>query len=130
MKLRDPVRKKSRRTLIYYLNIKDSKKEIGKLADISLNGILMFSEDKLESEYRGRIIIESSSSPKLAEDLVLTVENRWTRKDKSTGLYYHGMEIIDNSPELEKKISHLIDNIGFSDGMKKVRQGLFFPDFF
>ncbi|MDC7219017.1 MAG: hypothetical protein PQJ59_03690 [Spirochaetales bacterium] len=100
------------------------------MADISLNGILMLSEKRLNREYKGRIRIQSSRLPRLEKNLILTVENRWSKRDKSTGLYYHGMEILNSNRDLEKDISLLIDNIGFSDGMKKVRHGLFFPDFF
>ncbi len=125
------MRQNTRRTLIYYLNIKDSRQDIGKLADISLTGLLVFSEDESVSrDYKGTVTIESSSLPQLSSDLTMDIETRWLRRDKSTGLYYYGMEIMNKSPELEKDIKLLVKSIGFSDGLKKVHQGLFFPDFF
>ncbi|MDC7124252.1 MAG: PilZ domain-containing protein [Spirochaetales bacterium] len=123
----------TRRNLIYYLDIVDIKtgNKLGKIADISLNGLLVLSEEAIESGFSGSIGVVYPLENFLSEPFPpMEAEIKWQRTEKKTGLIYYGMEITNTSVELEKMIAMLIGKIGFSDGEKKARRGLFSQDFY
>lgn len=127
------MRETKRRNLVYYLDVKDTKSGeiIGKLADISLNGVLILSEDPIEQNFKGTIEILMPFEGFLDTRIPrIEVVRRWGKKNKTTDYFYFGLEITNSSIELEKAISILIAKIGFSDGEKKARRGLFSQDFY
>ncbi len=129
----DTVREIKRRNLVYYLDIEDTEtgNMIGKLADISSNGVLLLAEQPIDSGFKGTIEIKIPFEGFISVPLPpITVETRWNKQDRKTGHHYYGMEFTGKTLELEKAVAVLIAKIGFSDGEKKARRGLFSEDFY
>ena len=127
------MREIKRRNLVYYLDIADAEsgEPMGKLADISLNGVLVLSETPIKTDYKGKLKILMPFDGFMTVPIPpVPVEKRWGKRDKKTDYYYYGMEITETDIKLEKAISSLIAKIGFSDGEKKARRGLFSQDFY
>jgi len=127
------MRKETRRTLIYYLDVinEANNSVIGKLADITLNGLLILSDDPLPKGLSGTFSIKMP--PGLAyknHNLLINGKIKWIKQDEKTTLYYSGLEFSNMNLELEKLIKALINRIGFSDGTKKIHTGLFDPEFY
>ncbi|MEA1911888.1 MAG: PilZ domain-containing protein [Spirochaetota bacterium] len=127
------MRKETRRTLIYYLDIICASEGsiIGKLADITLNGLLILSDDPIKIGLSGTFLIKMP--PGLINensDMEIDGEIKWVKQDTKTSLYYSGMEFTNNNQNIEKDIHALISRIGFSDGTKTIHTGHFDPKFY
>lgn len=127
------MRKETRRTLIYYLDIINNADNsiIGKLADITLSGLLILSDNPLPNGLSGTFSIKMPPGPAYENhNLLIDGKIKWIKQDKNTTLYYSGLEFSNKDLDLEKLIKALINRIGFSDGTKKIHTGLFNPEFY
>ena len=114
-----------RRTIFYYLTIlhRESREEIGKLGDISKDGVLVITQD-LDTLRSGRlpidIVLPAALKP-TQKVLSVDIEARWTKRDSNPRYYLVGCE-ISSAPEQQEIIEELIDMYAFSDGYKDLRR--------
>ena len=103
--------------LIYYLRIfdLDSGINIGHLVDITTQGIMMISEEKIPTDKA------YSFSMKLPEIITGRAEINfranclWSKKDFNPDFYVSGFKIKEISPEEIKIITALINSYGFKN---------------
>lgn len=110
-------RKLKRRHIIYYLRIFDQKtgQLIGHLVDITAEGIMVISENPLETDkdYALRITLPSEITGK--KELNFNAHAIWCKKDINPDFYDTGYQLIDVEPEDVRAIEWLVTRFGFRD---------------
>lgn len=121
--MKESHRGQIRRTLMIYLDCIDTatSREVGKIVDITCQGMLLMSNTPLEKGVTGEYRLEL---PKLAafkeKNLSVQASCRWIRPAESPDLYYMGLLFTKESSDLEEVVNLLVEHIGFSDGQKKI----------
>jgi len=118
------LRTEARRTLYYYLdviNLKDRSK-VGVLANLTLRGCLILSETPYEEGTQLLLQIKLPRGGGLEEER-LRVKGivRWLKKETNRHLYSMGFLFLKKEQRTDLVVERLIDHIGFSDGIKKIR---------
>jgi hypothetical protein len=112
-------RKLQRRDLISYLRVygEDPGKPIGHLVDITTEGIMLISEDPIETGrvFRLRMVLPAEIDGK--REVLLTAESRWCSEDENPAFYDTGFRLTEFSPEQTKIIEHLIQNYCFKESL-------------
>ncbi len=112
-------RKEDRRHLIYYLRVLDqnTKEEIGRVVDITPNGVLLISKEKFENKSEIAIQIELGNElfEKMNGHLDLTVQCRWSKPDINPNYFVNGFVFLGHTKRETKLIDALVDLIGFRD---------------
>ncbi len=118
MREKNDKRSSIRRHVFYYLNIfnKDGNEKIGWLGDISENGIMIISRNKLPLNEAFYIMIELPKNEPFNEQKVpLEIKLRWMKQDINPLYFNHG-GIITYFPIITKKVVRaLIHFYGFLD---------------
>jgi hypothetical protein len=108
-------RKHKRVNLIYYLEIYDNRtdKHLGNLVDITPEGLMMISEEKMEdgAEFHLRILLPESSYGK--KSISFKANSCWTKRDVNPTFFASGYQIVDIGPIETRTITSLIDNFAF-----------------
>jgi len=121
--LNEKNRNRIRRSLMFYLDCIDTSTslEIGKVIDITYDGLLILSEHAMKTEvakdYR---IILPSIEPFKELKIKTRAICRWSRREDTRDLYYNGLEILEKSADFNKTVDLLVEKIGFSNGQKKI----------
>jgi len=127
----DNSRKMIRRSLLFYLTIRnaDTEQPIGELGDLTEKGLLIISEDLLDQGAKMETLLDMPKGPSYPkEPLPLSIEVQWSRKDPDNPeLYLAGCRIVE--VQKQEVISLLIEKIGFSHGQRKVFFDEVEPDF-
>ena len=116
-------RDKIRRSLMIYLDCINTSTnlEIGKIIDITYEGMLLISEKPLTINTSGnfKIILPLMEQFK---DLKIEAKSvcRWNSKEELRELYYIGMEFLEKSDNFDSIVDLLVNKIGFSDGQKRI----------
>jgi hypothetical protein len=110
-------RKQQRRHLIYYLKILNSDENIliGHVIDITTEGLMMLSEQRIEHGEVLNVTLEMPQDLKI-EPLHLTMQCMWSRPDVNPEYQASGYLFVDHSDTARKTIQRLISSIGFSGG--------------
>lgn len=115
MSLFQQKRKQARKSLMYYLEVidMDSNQLLGRLVDVTTNGLLMVGESELAANTRYRISI--TLPEKLADKETITLNARCVRsqKDPHSRYYYSGLQFEKVDPDDADIIDLLITRYEF-----------------
>ncbi len=121
----DEKRSSERRTIFYYLSVlrEDGSTELGKLCDISENGVLLITDspEELKNEPITALIILPPQLQKNEKVLKVKISKRWSKQDKNPLFYLVGCT-MESAPEQQETIGKLIELYAFSDGYKDLRK--------
>ncbi len=108
-------RKLERRHLIYYLRVfdRDTNELLGHLIDISPQGIMIMSEEPLETNKHFKLRMDLPVEIFEKSEIEFNAESRWTKKDVNPQFYDTGFYITDLSYADGRLIEKLIDDYGF-----------------
>ncbi len=138
--LTENKRTSERRRIFYYLEVEDTqtKKPLGRIGDVSANGIMLLTSQALplNTKYSIGITIPDSPElkshfPSLPQDRVvkMSVITRWKKADHNPSITCIGCQVVDDetnkqevSSEASRVFEQLIQYYGFSDGYKQFRQ--------
>ncbi len=111
-------RRQKRRHLVYYLEVFDRKsgKPLGRLADLSAEGLLLLTEKELAPGKKLDLDVRVPQVPGLqSEKLHLKAVVRWSGHDKNPALRCAGCQFSRVSPEDEAVIDLLFKLVAFED---------------
>jgi hypothetical protein len=112
-----PSRRAKRRQLVVYLRVvdRDSGEELGSLADITGEGLMLVGNQPLQlgRDYRLRVEGGEAGGPQAGIDLV--ARSLWTRPDLNPALHLTGFELVEPNAETLRRINDLILDLGFAD---------------
>ena len=112
-------RKESRRHLIYYLNVenRDSGEDVGRVVDITKDGVLLISKTPFESDLEIPVKIELGDElfERMHGNLEVNIKSHWSKKDFNPNYYINGFSFVNHSASDRVLIGKLIDIIGFRD---------------
>lgn len=110
-------RKLKRRHLIFYLKVIESTSNclLGFLVDITTEGIMIMSDNPIETgkTFHLKMLIDSGEGKE--KYLEFSAESRWCRQSVRTEFYDTGFKLLDINPETFKKIKAVIMTLGFND---------------
>ncbi len=108
-------RKLARRHLIYYLRVfdRDTDRLLGHLIDISPQGIMIMSEEPLETNKTFTLRMDLPEDIFDKSEIEFEAESRWTKKDVNPEFYDTGFAITNLSYTDGRLIEKLIDDYGF-----------------
>lgn len=113
-----------RRNLIFYLTVRnrDDGSVIGEVGDITENGVLIISEKPIPLEENIHIAVEPPKGPDYPDRMLnLDVDVQWSKRDENNQeIVLSGCRITRCGKEDVKLIRKLIENIGFSNGQRKI----------
>lgn len=118
-------RSTSRRRMFYYLEAKEADRHIslGRIGDVSENGLLLLTEVPLEPYARHRIEIQLPESLSISQKiLTVSIAVRWIKPDHNPAISCAGCQIVDPGEQSQAVIQSLIEYYSFSDGYKEFRQ--------
>jgi hypothetical protein len=108
-------RQRKRAHLIYYLDILDidSGANIGHLADITPEGIMIVSEApvSVDKDFSFRLLLPSEISGR--QDIEFKARCLWCKQDFIPDFYVSGYKIQDLTPQELKTVTDLINSYGF-----------------
>jgi len=119
------LRSTNRRKMFYYLEAKDAECHtiLGRIGDVSENGLLMLTEMPLELHSRYRIEIQLPESLSIDQKtLTVSIAVRWIKPDHNPAISCAGCQIVDPGEQGQDIIQSLIEYYAFSDGYKEFRQ--------
>ncbi|NOX87971.1 MAG: PilZ domain-containing protein [Calditrichaeota bacterium] len=108
-------RKLHRRHLIYYLRVFDREtgEVIGHLINITPEGIMVISENPLETNKTYKLKMDLPSDIFEKTEIEFDAESRWCKKDVNPEFYDTGFSILNLSYHDGRLIERLIDDYGF-----------------
>ena len=111
------TRKLQRRHLIYYLPVVNTLTGVtlGRIADITREGILLLSEAPLETDQIIPVKITLPDEIEGEREIFFTAKSIWCHKDKNPDVYGVGFQMIDASEHTAEQIENLIEFLGFND---------------
>ena len=106
-----------RRHLFVYLDVIDNGKNtaIGKLADVTTEGMMVMSPDSIETGKKINIKIVFTKKYDDRSELNIDVICRWTKPSVREGYYDIGLQMVDPSLEDQALIYKAIVDIGFKN---------------
>ena len=112
-------RKLKRRDLISYLRVfgEDPDKTIGHLVDITTEGIMLISEEAIETGMVFQLRMVLPAEIEGSREVTFSAESKWCREDENPAFYNTGFKLINPSPEHIKIIEHLIQKYCFRESL-------------
>lgn len=111
--MEETKRSQKRSHLTFYYDVCDvaTEKVIGKLADITTEGLLLLSTDEIEPDvsYDLKIVAD------LDQPIAFSSKCRWCRIDINPDYYDIGFHVESISPDDKQRIRDLIDKSYFKD---------------
>ncbi|MDR0303375.1 MAG: PilZ domain-containing protein [Chitinispirillales bacterium] len=108
-----------RKVLCYYLKVIDLEngKEIGRVADITSEGMMIFGGTVLDKEkiYRVRVILGKDFFNAALGNLDVSVQIRWSKPDANPSIILTGTLFQD----LDEKGKKIVKNLVYKIGMKR-----------
>ena len=110
-------RKLERRQLVVYLRVgdRDSGRELGYLADITTEGLMLVSNDPVEIGRVYRLEVEPAEAGSGVPPIHLDGRSLWTRPDVNPALHLTGFELVDPGADEIRAINALIVDLGFGE---------------
>ncbi len=101
--------------LIYYLRIFDSEsgKNVGHLVDITVQGIMMISEEHVPAGKNYNYKMKLPGIVQGSEEIEFNAHCLWCKKDINPDFYVSGYKIDALTPKETKTITSLINSYGF-----------------
>jgi hypothetical protein len=110
-------RRWKRRHLLYYLKVFEDQgsEPLGFLVDVTGQGIMLMSENALDTSrpYSLYISIETELLP--ARDIYFSAKALWSRQDSQNQFFDTGFEITKASPDDMQALEYAIDRLAFRD---------------
>ena len=103
-------RKLKRRQLIYYLKVMDGNTNelLGRLADITTEGIMLISEKAIETERPFSLQLILPTGMRGGKKIDIEAKSLWSKRDVNPDLIDTGFRFIKISPEDLETIDELI----------------------
>ncbi|NOX28329.1 MAG: hypothetical protein GXP21_09145 [Gammaproteobacteria bacterium] len=113
----DDRRDMKRRHLIYNLAVLNTEtgEEIGRLADISTEGLMIASRAKHSLKERSTLTFALPESCQKFENVVFEAESRWHKDDANPEYELTGYRVIDPNSDYKMLCQLLVRQIGFRD---------------
>lgn len=96
-------RKQERLALIHHLRIFRQKSDqvLGYLGNITTKGLLVFTQQRVDSNLGAVLSLEMALPEPIlgADTIAFQASSRWCERDKRTGLYATGFQIITIDPQ-------------------------------
>jgi hypothetical protein len=110
-------RKYPRKDLLLFASVYDSAsgKIIGTLLNITLEGAMVLSENKIDSNSNMELHIKLPENFVQKHELVFTANSRWCAPDINPEFYDVGYQFANVSEEDGKIIQAIIEKYGFKD---------------
>jgi hypothetical protein len=107
-------RKSKRRYLTQYLKVFDrnTNEFIGRLGDISPEGIMLISEQPLETDVTYELRVDLPEAISDAGDLKINAKSLWTKPDVLPGFFDTGFQFVNVTKKRGKLIEKLIQELG------------------
>lgn len=113
----DDRRDMKRRHLIYNLAVLkvDTGEEIGRVADISTEGLLIASPAKQPLQERSTLTFALPESCQKFENVVFMAEARWHKDDDNPDYELTGYQVVNPGADYKMLCQLLVRQIGFKD---------------
>lgn len=110
-------RKLKRWRLIYYMRIfeRDSRKLLGHVVDITVEGLMLISEEPLETGKTFELWMEVPEEIDESGKVLLEAEAVWSKQDINPALFAAGFRLKGVPEETIAKIKDVIDLLKFDD---------------
>ena len=110
-------RKLQRRHLIYYLRVFDRNTDqlIGHLVDITPEGVMLISEDSIETDIIFQLRMVLSAKIEGSRQITFAAKSIWCKKDINPDFYDTGFQLQKVEPKDIEVIKCLVDELGFRD---------------
>ncbi len=111
-------RKLERRHLIYYLRVFDQETDqlLGHLVNVSPEGVMLISENPLETEKRFQLCMHFPDKIFGKEGLTIKAQSVWCKRDINPAFYDIGFKIEELAWDDATVLKELIDRFSFSEG--------------
>jgi len=110
-------RKETRKHLIYYLKVFDADKNelIGNLVDITVNGMMLISEEPIEltKVFNLKIILPRKIQGK--EEFLVEAKSMWSKNDINPVLYDSGLQFSKLNNQEKDIVEDLLLHVSFDD---------------
>ena len=113
----DNKRSVPRRHLIYYLRVFDTETNslLGNLVDISTKGIMVVSDQQIESGIRYRLKMVLPDTLEGSKEVEFDAESRWCRNDANQDFFDTGFELIDPHSAFLDAVDRLVEDCLFKE---------------
>jgi hypothetical protein len=110
-------RKYPRKDLLLFANVYDSKSGhiIGTLLNITLEGAMILSENKIDSDKSMELHIKLPETFVQKNELVFSANTRWCAPDINPEFFDVGYQFANVSEEDRRIILEIIEKYGFKD---------------
>ena len=110
-------RKYPRKDLLLFANVYDSKSGhiIGTLLNITLEGAMILSENKIDSDKAMELHIKLPETFVQKHELIFSANTRWCAPDINPEFFDVGYQFANVSEEDRKIILEIIEKYGFKD---------------
>ena len=110
-------RKYPRKDLLLFANVYDSKsgKIVGTLLNITLEGAMVLSEDKIDTNNTMELHIKLPENFVNKNELVFTANSRWCGPDINPEFFDVGYQFANVTDEDGQIIQTIIEKYGFKD---------------
>ncbi len=109
-------RRRDRKQLYFYLKVtqKDSNELLGYIADISTEGIMLLSKDRIDVDRIFSMKIEPYEELNMQSGLEFKAKSIWCEKDANPDYMVTGFEFISLDNTAMTKVNHLIKEYGLT----------------
>ena len=103
-----------RKHLVSSLQVYDNStgQEIGRLVDLSTQGLMLISGEPVSSERQHRLRIRLSQGEFERNELIFNAICCWSKKEESSDLHTSGFRMDALSADLQRRIQTLMSNQG------------------
>lgn len=86
-------------------------KLLGHIVDISRSGVMLLSQEPVETQKSLELILEIGLPGEATQQLAATAVSRWHRKDPNPGWFNNGFQFVELSESAETAINRLITTL-------------------
>ena len=111
------TRRQKRHNLIVYLRVydRDTTALLGYLVDITLQGLMLMSEDPLQTDRLYHLRIDRGESHSPHRYLDVDAHSRWVDRDVNPKLFNTGFSFVDPTSQVLAAIDNLIKDLSFGE---------------
>lgn len=106
-------RKVRRRNLFYYLEVfeEETKNFVGRLIDITPDGMMLESEEAIEVKKGYRLSMELPNSFVWKPKIIFDAKSVWCRKEDDFERYKAGFQLQNLDTKVEKQVNRLVEKL-------------------
>ena len=104
-------RKVRRRNLFYYLEVfeEETKNFVGRLIDITPDGMMLESEEAIEVKKGYRLSMELPNSFLRKSKIIFDAKSVWCKKESDFETYKAGFQLQNLDTKVEKQVNRLVE---------------------